>query len=143
MCVENYFVYHNKKYYRKTVVKIHDGECHNFGFYTTMIFNGYDIERNLYCFVSPCNSWDKYYMTDCQITACIKEIIQPCCDPCLQNEREKVDLKYVDGMLAAWIWYILIMCFGLFLNGIVNVLIVWTVASVIFFSWRKKKMNGG
>ena len=54
----------------------------------------------------------------------------------------KIEPKYIEGIISAWIWYILIMFFGVLLKGAVTTIIVWTLASIIFFNWRRKKING-
>ena len=71
---------------------------------------------------------------------CIEEIsipyvLQVSTAPIMQPDN-------IDGIVSAWIWYIIIMVFGLFLKEPLNVFGVWILASVIFFTWRHRKMNG-
>lgn len=44
----------------------------------------------------------------------------------------------VIGMPVGWLWYIVLMLFGVIVKGCI---IWWIFISVVFFSWRRKKMN--
>lgn len=56
-------------------------------------------------------------------------------------ETKKLTLKdelNIDGLLVAWLWYIFVMAVGTIFNG--NI-IIWIVASLIFFNYRNKKLK--
>ena len=44
----------------------------------------------------------------------------------------------IDGLLIAWMWYILIMAVSIIFKG--NIMI-WIVVSIIFFNYRNKKLR--
>lgn len=139
--MSNYFYFRGNNYGKGTIVKIYEEHKEKFKFYSNLIFEKYDKESGLYLFKSPYNRWENFNVSKDQIEEYIKEIVKPCCIT-QADTRQKVDPDYVEGMASAWIWYILIMVFGLFLKGPVSVIGIWTLASVVFFSWRHKKMNG-
>ena len=44
----------------------------------------------------------------------------------------------IDGLLIAWIWYIFIMAVAIIFKDCIG---IWILASVVFFSYRKRKLN--
>ena len=48
--------------------------------------------------------------------------------------------KYIDGIVEAWAWYIFIMLLAIIFIFPWN-LVSWVIASIVFFSWRNKKMH--
>lgn len=45
---------------------------------------------------------------------------------------------HVDGMLIAWMWYIVLMCITLIFNGFIC---YWIVISICFFIYRNNKLR--
>ena len=136
-----YFYFNGQQYAEKTVVKIYENKKNNFKFCSYLTFIGHDDKTKLYYFCSLYDCWIQFVMTEEQLKACIEEIstpyvLQVSTAPIMQPDN-------IDGIVSAWIWYIIIMVFGLFLKEPLNVFGVWILASVIFFTWRHRKMNGG
>lgn len=48
--------------------------------------------------------------------------------------------KYINGIVEAWAWYIFIMLLAIIFVFPWN-LVSWVIASIVFFSWRNKKMH--
>ena len=44
----------------------------------------------------------------------------------------------VDAMLYGWIYYILVMLVSVLFNGFIY---IWIIASIVFWTWRKRKLN--
>lgn len=137
----NYFNYHGKRYNIGTIVKINENGKKYCGFNSTLKFTGYNISDDLYCFSSIYDMWKVYKLSNNQIGLYVDDILVEC--RCKVNDHKKSYAKYIDGIVSAWIWYIIIMFFALFLKGIENILLTWIVSTFIFFRWRHQKMNGG
>ena len=135
-----YFYFKGQQYAEKTIVKIYENQKNNFGFYSHLVFNGYDDKTKLYHFCSLHDCWKQFVMTENQLEESIEKV-DVSYTPQI-NTEPKVQQNHIEGIVSAWIWYILIMFFGLFLKGPLSVLVVWILASVIFFTWRYKKING-
>ena len=134
------FIFNDKIYYVGTIVKINETYQKYIGFNSVLKFIGYNVDTKVYLFSSLLNNWDIYDLSYEQIELYVDEILKEAKN-CL--EKTNCNPEYIDGILSAWIWYILFMFFALFLNGIFNVLAVWCVATFIFFSWRNNKIKGG
>lgn len=139
--IKNYFMFKGRRYYIGTLIKINENQKENFNYYSIVEFIQYDDNNNLYCFNSPYEPLRMFKITDEQISIYIKEIINGVIDNPANNN--KTEPKYIDGMFNAWIWYILVMFFALFIKGIYNTIILWITASIIFFRWRNNKINRG
>ena len=137
---KNYFNYNGRPHYIGTLVKINDNHKQHCGFYTTLKFTGYDINDNSYCFSSLYDMWKIYKFSNEEISMYIETILEE--GNCI-TEKKKMNPQYIEGIVSAWIWYILIMLFALFFKGTANILITWIAATFIFFRWRYNKINGG
>ena len=136
-----YFCFHGKSYSKGTIVKIAEHHKDKFGFYSYVIFDSHDTTNNTYCFKSLYNAWDIFRISEDQLNICIEAVEAN--SICNQDDVDStVNPKYIEGIISAWIWYIVAMISGLFLQNISNVIGVWVIASVIFFNWRRKKING-
>ena len=140
--MKNYFEYKGRKYYKGTIVQIYEKDRINFGFYNMLRFTGCDNDNSICYFSSLYDLWHQYSIPDNQLETCIEIIAVPCGLEIQENQDIKVDPKYIDGIVSAWIWYILAMIFGLFLKGPINTIGTWVLASIVFFGWRRKKMKG-
>lgn len=138
---KNYFDYKGKRHYIGTIVEIREESKKYCGFNSTLKFIGYNIDDDSYSFVTLYDAWRICKLSAEQISLYIKEIIVEGAP--IQNKNKKIESKYIEGIVSAWIWYILIMFFALFLKGIENTLLTWIAATFIFFRWRHIKMNGG
>lgn len=54
--------------------------------------------------------------------------------------EELRDPKHIDGIVEAWAWYIFIMLFAIIFVFPWNI-VTWWVATVVFFTWRNRKMH--
>lgn len=44
----------------------------------------------------------------------------------------------IDGLLIAWIWYVFVMAIAIIFNDVIG---IWILASIVFFSYRNKKLR--
>lgn len=44
----------------------------------------------------------------------------------------------IDGLLIAWIWYIFVMAVAIIFKDVIG---IWILASIVFFSYRNKKLR--
>jgi hypothetical protein len=100
----------------------------------------YDKENDLYCFVSLHDIWKQYKISSQQILLYVDYIAKGVL--VAENSNKTLDVKYVDGIVEAFTWYIIIMLCAIFIKGIFNVICVWVVASIIFLNWLRNKING-
>lgn len=140
--MNNYFCFKNNKYGKGTVVQVREECKEKFKFYSHLVFEEYDNKNKLYCFKSLYDKWDSFEIPRSQIAEYIEQIAKPQYNIAQNDSPNKVNPNYIEGIVSAWIWYILIMIFGLFLKGPILTITVWTIASIMFFSWRHKKING-
>lgn len=139
--MKNYFVFEGENYFTGTVVQIYAEHKDKFKFYSNIIFEEYDEENDLCTFKSLYSSWDRFYIPYNKLGEYIEKIVEPYyLIPDVNGHKIKEDC--VEGIISAWIWYILIMIFGLFLKGTITMVGIWIIASVVFFTWRYNKMNG-
>ncbi len=139
--MSNYFCFQGKQYSQGTVVKVCENHKDKFRFYSYLVFESHDITNNIYSFRSLYNTWDIFNISTEQLNEYIEEVVVHN----VSNQVDmysKVDPKYIEGIVSAWIWYITAMIFGLFLQNITSMIGIWITASVIFFSWRRQKING-
>ena len=137
----NYFKYNGKYYGVGTLVKIKDINKQHCGFNSILKFTGYNLNDERYCFRSLYGAWTIYKFSNEEIALYVQEILE---EGNLELENKKtIHPQYIEGIVSAWIWYILIMVFALLFKGIENIIITWIVATFIFFRWRHHKINGG
>ena len=139
-----YFDFNDVRYGCGTIVKIYNEKTEQFNYCSNMIFKGYNYNNDkLYHFGSLYDKWDNYCMTQSELQVYIEQIknanylIEP------QDNFKRIHPSNLDGIVAAWTWYILVMVFAIFVKGTGNIIIIWVIASYIFWTWRNKKMNGG
>lgn len=136
----NYFFFKDQQYAKGTIIKIYENHKKDFKFTTRLCFDGFDTETQLYHFHKLNNCWERFTLTKEQLEKYIECILVP--SELNINSEQKVNYDYVEGIVSAWIWYILIMFFCLFLKDIWNVILGWATVSFMFFNWRHKKMKG-
>lgn len=139
--MNNSLHFRGNSYGKGTVVKIYERHQDKFKFYSNLVFEGYDSKISLYNFKSLYNSWDVFYISKIQLEEYIEEIVEPHCGTQVCSSQ-KVEPNYIDGMASAWTWYIIIMLFGILLKGVISTVIVCVLASIVFFTWRRNKING-
>lgn len=137
---ESPFILNGKIYYNGTVVKIKKEYIKYVGYNTVLKFAGYIIQEKMYCFSPMQNQFEIYKIPGEQIYNYIEEVLS---EGTIKKVYKRVDPKYVEGIVSAWIWYILIMFFAVFLKNIGDIITVWLLTTFIFFSWRHRKIKGG
>ena len=137
---ETPFIFNNRTYYVGTIVEINEECKHKFRFNSILKFSWYNEKENMYCFTTLQDNWDIYKLSNEQINTCIKCVLN---DDLVERKNDEIEPQYIDGIVSAWIWYILIMIFAFFLQGTTNIIVVWAVTTFIFVSWRNKKIKGG
>lgn len=55
----------------------------------------------------------------------------------IPTEKKRKDLD-IDGLFLGWVWYIFLMAISVIFKGAI---VLWTIISVVFFSWRAKKIK--
>ena len=138
-----YFNFQENNYGTGTVVQIYEKYRGRFKFYSHLVFEGCNNEKNCYSFRSLYNKWDTFDITEEQLKIYVERVVEPHSVFIDVQVTPKRDPKHIEGIISAWAWYILVMFFGLFLIGPISKIIVWVLASAIFFNWRHKKINGG
>ena len=134
------FIFNGQSYYIGTIVKINEQYQGQVMFNSVLKFTGYNFYEDVYCFSSLQDCWEIYKLSDEQIKLYVSEILKECVT---EQHNKSAHVAYVEGIVSAWIWYILIMFFALFLNGVENVIIIWCITTFVFFYWRHYKIKGG
>lgn len=134
------FVFNGRIYYPGTVIKVKEIYKHLFKFNSMLRFTGYIISEKTYCFSSLHDGWEVYKLSNDQISKYFESILT---EGIIKDDNKRTDPKYIDGIVSAWIWYILVMVFALFFKGAGNVIMTWCLATFIFFRWRNRKIKGG
>ena len=127
-------------YLNGTIVKIHEDKCCKFGYSCYLKFVGIENGK-FYKFCSLYDGLKCFEMSEEDLEEYIDEIIKPYTLDMI-TIKPKVAPKNIDGIVLAWIWYILIMISSLFFAGIENKILLQMVASGVFLCWRAKKMKG-
>lgn len=140
--MNDYFCFKGNICGKGSVIQLYEEYEKDFNFHSNLVFEKYNSKTNTCCFHSLYSCWDKYEVPLNQVECIIKDII-PVPNGISEEPSTKVQEKYVEGIVSAWIWYIAIMFFGLLLQGPINIILTWLIASIVFFSWRRKKINGG
>lgn len=134
------FIFNGKIYYVGTIVKIKKEYHNNVGFHTVLKFVGYITEENAYCFSSLQNKFEIYKISADYISKYIENILE---NVAIEENDKRADPKYIEGIVSAWIWYILVMFIAIFAKDPVNSIMLCVVSTFIFFIWRHKKIKGG
>lgn len=135
------FCFKGKLYGKGAVVEVYEEEKENFKFNSILIFEKYDEANKICHFHSLHDYWEKHIIPVEQLENVIFNVV-PAYGSGTKRNSKKIQEKYIEGIVSAWIWYLLIMFLAIFLNGLGNVILTWLTASIVFFSWRHKKMNG-
>lgn len=91
----------------------------------SFIVDGKTYCYNKICFYQIVLSKDAQKNNKCKKNKYVKEI----------TLKEELN---IDGMLIAWIWYLFIMAISIIFKGAI---IIWIIASYIFFDYRKTKLK--
>jgi hypothetical protein len=140
---QNYFIYKGDKCYSGTTIEINKYDpIFNKNNKINAIFshitgdNKYVVKVNNNVFVYTENDFFKILISVINKIEAKNEAYE------ISNEKDKKhkfsDELNIEGMLIAWIWYIFIMLISIIFNGR---MIIWVVASIIFFNYRNNKLR--
>ncbi len=137
---QNYIIYNGKRY--------NSGDTIHILWYA----HGYkNLEKRTGVFIDCDEEKDEYRFMVGDIEHCFnkKMFFNTIIDESRQNvdnstqkrEPRKATMEEelsIDGMLLAWVWYIFIMCIAVIFYDCIG---IWILASVVFFSYRRRKLN--
>lgn len=135
MNLRNYFEYNGKKYYTGTIFVMQNinGPCE-------LTFICYNVDRKaLIC--RPPNP--RYVHSEVPIWESVfnKNLVSITnkIDTSVHSPVEKkMKDTQIDGLFLGWMWYIFLMAVSTIFKDAIGLWILW---SVVFFSWRKKKIK--
>ena len=137
----NYFIYNGNRYGIDTIVKTRETKRKDVGFNKYLVFVRRNSNNTLH-FRSMYSCWENYDISENKINEYIESIAKVKYNYS-SYKSEKINPAYIEGIVSAWIIYILVMFAAIFLKGTHNMVGRWAIASVIFWNWRNKKINGG
>lgn len=138
--MKDYFVYNGVRYYVGTVIELKE-ECRkDFKCSSYLKFIKYDDDSNKCCFGYMDDIWHGHWVSKDRLPMYIQSIHKAELIP--ENTNKTMEPKYIDGIVEAWTWYIIVMIFALLIKGASSTIILWIIASTIFFTWRYNKING-
>lgn len=134
---QDYFEYNGVKYPSGTQIKILRFPYGNQRIYDLAYFIYYNTESG--------TVWYKMAYTGQNRGYSMKEFMKQFdgvtgkIDPSIHPPQVK-QLKdsQVPSVMIGWLWYIVIMGVSVIFNGAIG---IWIIASIVFFSWRKKKIE--
>ena len=138
----DWFYFKGLLYRGAPIVQVKDEYRKDFKFNTYLVFEGYDEKNKICHFHYLHNVWEKYVIPVDKLDIVILNVT-PDCNYGKKQSPIKVEEKYIENIVSAWIWYLLAMFLAVFLKDLSDVILAWTTASFIFFRWRHIKMNGG
>lgn len=128
--LQNYFIANGGKYYTGTVIIVE-----HLGKQVEASFMYYDVDMNKYFYkIKNCtHAVPTEYFNRVFIGATDKT------DPTVHLPviKTKKDFQ-IDGLFLGWMWYIFLMLISVIFNGAIG---LWILISIVFFSWRAKKIK--
>ena len=128
---QNYFVVDGKKYYTGTVFVIKD--CN--GRQTEAYFICYDTDLRKYIYKTEGCRWsshDNFFWN--RFVAVTDKVNNEISYPVAKVQK---DLE-IDGLFIGWVWYIFLMLISTIFKDAIG---LWGLITVVFFSWRSKKIK--
>ena len=147
--MRDYFVYDGKKYNTGTVIYIKESNLYaGYDIEEEVVFLGYYDIQNKYvimskdglCFISEENFYKKLICVTEKMNKNYINWAYKYNEKYVNEFKTFKDELNVDGMFVAWMWYIIVMVFALFMN---DRIIAWIFASIVFFNYRKNKLKDG
>lgn len=127
---QNYFTVNNKEYYTGTVFLVR----HTSGVVKAS-FMYYDTEYKKFVYKANDCVWcvgnDEFQLRFLSVTDGVDDSVSI-------PTREKMKDSEIDGLFIGWIWYIFLMTISVIFN---DRIVLWIIISVVFFSWRSKKIK--
>lgn len=131
---QGYFVYNSEEYPTGTIIKFKD-------LYNNKIrlasFIYYDTEKNNYTIRYEDNG-KRWTISAIDFTSNIQSVTDKFASDIKIPEVKQLKDSKIDGMVLGWVWYIFIMLIGTIFVGAP---VIWVIVSVVFFSWRHKKIK--
>lgn len=130
----NYFVYNGKRYYAGSEIKIRDSLYKDPVYNHLATFHYHDLEHDNYFYrmhntgTTFVDKGDLFFKKLCGVS---KEADGSIGAP---QEKQLKDSQ-IPRLAIGWVWYIFIMLVSLIFNGR---FVIWTIASIVFFRWRKE-----
>lgn len=128
--LQNYFNINGKIFYTGTVFIIQD-----VGKQKEASFICYDTSRSEFVYkIQNCrwHSRDKYFWKHfINVTDKIDKNVH------MPTYKQRRDVE-IDGLFLGWVWYIFLMLISVIFKDAIG---FWILISVIFFSWRSKKIK--
>jgi len=128
--MRNYFDVNGQRYYTGTVFVAND-----MGNQVEATFISYDIEHSLYIYkIKDCiwRSGDKiFWRKFVTVTNKKNDKVH------MPVTKTRKDFE-IDGLFIGWMWYIFLMLVSVIFKDVIG---LWALISIVFFSWRSKKIK--
>lgn len=126
----NNFQVNGKTYYTGTIFIIN-----YLGKEAEASFICYDLEHSLFIFQIKhltCRAHDTYFYNNfiCATNKIDKSVRMPII-------KKRKDFE-INGLFIGWIWYIFLMLISIIFKDAIG---LWIIISIVFFSWRSKKIK--
>lgn len=127
---QNYFIVDNNRYYTGSIFITTD-----MGQHVEASFLYYDTDQKRYFYkINDC-VWNvdenRFWRNFVSVTDKRNDNVR------MPVTKTKSDME-IDGLFLGWVWYIFLMAISTIFNGAV---VLWILYSVIFFTWRAKKIK--
>lgn len=130
---QDYFIFNGEKYYTGTVFIIN--HFNNRPVKAAFIYYDTDYENYKYKILDCDDTW---IVNKKQFNKWIVNVTDETDTSVRMPQTKYLKDSQVSGMPLGWLWYIVLMLFGVIVKGQI---IWWTFVSVVFFSWRRAKMK--
>lgn len=128
---QNYFEYNGKKYYTGTVFITRD----NMWIETEASFICYDTDHEEYIFnIRGCRYRDRGEVFWKRFIAVTDKVNNNVRMPVTKTMKD----MQIEGLFIGWVWYVFLMLVSTIFNDAIG---LWIFISVVFFSWRAKKIK--
>ena len=129
----DYFIFNGKKYYTGTVVKTNDTT-----YMPEATFVCYDERYGDYVFRSKGRTTRGLRVLESRMQECIIDVTDKVDTSVKMPEVKKKNDAHIDGLFLGWVWYIFLMGISVIFKDVIG---LWIIISVVFFSWRSKKIK--
>lgn len=135
MAYRNYFVYNGKQYYTGTIFIVNEHSKQ-----IEAIFICYNMDTKKYIYktknktIDGCKwmVYEKYFYN--HLVSVTDKIDNTAHMPFVKQFKD----SQINGLFLGWMWYIFLMIISVIFKDAIGLWILW---SVVFFSWRKKKIK--
>ena len=128
---QDYFVVDGKKYYTGTVFITRDNMWRE----TEASFICYDTDHKEYIFyIQGCRYRDRNELFWQRFIAVTDKVDGNVRTPAAKTMND----MQIEGMFIGWVWYVFLMLISTIFNDAIG---LWILISVVFFSWRSKKIK--